>query len=42
MKSGMKSATKEPQYYHNLNNNHLLIDFPGFNDTGGPIQKTFI
>lgn len=37
MAYGLKSVTKEPFYYFNKDNNYLLIDFPGFNDTDGAI-----
>ncbi|CAD8061888.1 unnamed protein product [Paramecium sonneborni] len=35
MASGMNSITKEPNFYYNEFNNHLIIDFPGFQDTNG-------
>ncbi|CAD8080628.1 unnamed protein product [Paramecium primaurelia] len=35
MFGGMNSITKEPNFYHNSQNNHLIIDFPGFQDTSG-------
>ncbi|CAD8102623.1 unnamed protein product [Paramecium sonneborni] len=35
MGAGMNSITKEPNFYHNQKNNHLIIDFPGFQDTKG-------
>ncbi|CAD8152030.1 unnamed protein product [Paramecium octaurelia] len=35
MIGGMNSITKEPNFYHNYENNHLIIDFPGFQDTSG-------
>lgn len=38
MANGVKSVTKEPHYYYNKNNNCLLIDFPGFNDTEGAMS----
>ena len=38
MKSGLQSITKEPKYYFNDEKNHLLIDFPGFNDTKGALD----
>ncbi|CAD8191406.1 unnamed protein product [Paramecium pentaurelia] len=42
MAPGIRSVTKEPHYYFNKDNNYLLIDFPGFNDTDGAMQQTFI
>ncbi|CAK84043.1 unnamed protein product (macronuclear) [Paramecium tetraurelia] len=42
MANGVKSVTKEPHYYYNKNNNCLLIDFPGFNDTEGAMSQSFI
>ncbi|CAD8107984.1 unnamed protein product [Paramecium sonneborni] len=35
MATGTNSITKEPNFYHNKQNNHLIIDFPGFQDTNG-------
>ncbi|CAK89860.1 unnamed protein product (macronuclear) [Paramecium tetraurelia] len=35
MIGGMNSVTKEPNFYHNTQNNHLIVDFPGFQDTNG-------
>ncbi|CAD8115905.1 unnamed protein product [Paramecium primaurelia] len=42
MANGVKSVTKEPHYYFNKDNNYLLIDFPGFNDTEGAMQQFFV
>ncbi|CAD8102816.1 unnamed protein product [Paramecium sonneborni] len=42
MKAGIKSITKEPYYYFKKENNHLLIDFPGFQDTEGVMQQRII
>lgn len=39
MKGGMNSVTKEPKYYFNPESNHLLIDFPGFQDTDGEVDQ---
>ncbi|CAK79843.1 unnamed protein product (macronuclear) [Paramecium tetraurelia] len=39
MKGGMVSVTKEPKFYMNNNNKHLLIDFPGFQDTTGNVDQ---
>ncbi|CAK79310.1 unnamed protein product (macronuclear) [Paramecium tetraurelia] len=39
MKGGMSSVTKEPKYYFNSEYNHLLIDFPGFQDTDGELDQ---
>ena len=33
MNDGVRSVTKEPNYFFNDEKNHLLIDFPGFKDT---------
>ncbi|CAD8181448.1 unnamed protein product [Paramecium pentaurelia] len=41
MKGGMKSVTKEPNYYFNEEYNHLLIDFPGFQDTNDILNWIF-
>lgn len=38
MMGGTKSITKEPIYHFNEKYNHLIIDFPGFKDTGGEIE----
>ncbi|CAD8152120.1 unnamed protein product [Paramecium octaurelia] len=42
MKGGMQSVTKEPKYYFNEEFNHLLIDFPGFQDTNGEFDQIMI
>ncbi|CAD8101326.1 unnamed protein product [Paramecium sonneborni] len=39
MNGGMISVTKEPNFYLNTQNNHLIIDFPGFNDTNGELDQ---
>ena len=38
MKGGMNSVTKDPNFYYNSKNNHMIIDFPGFNDTNGELD----
>lgn len=38
MKGGTQSITKEPIYHFNEKYNHLIIDFPGFKDTGGEVE----
>ncbi|CAK56540.1 unnamed protein product (macronuclear) [Paramecium tetraurelia] len=42
MKGGMNSVSKEPNYYFNSEYNHLLIDFPGFQDTNGKLDQLLI
>ncbi|CAK89816.1 unnamed protein product (macronuclear) [Paramecium tetraurelia] len=42
MKGGMQSVTKQPKYYFNEEFNHLLIDFPGFQDTNGEFDQIMI
>ncbi|CAD8187687.1 unnamed protein product [Paramecium octaurelia] len=42
MKGGMNSVSKEPNYYFNSEYNHLLIDFPGFQDTNGQFDQLLI
>ncbi|CAD8210831.1 unnamed protein product [Paramecium pentaurelia] len=36
---GMISITKTPNYFFNKQNNHLIIDFPGFQDTNGNFDQ---
>ncbi|CAD8111675.1 unnamed protein product [Paramecium primaurelia] len=36
---GMISITKAPNYFFNKQNNHLIIDFPGFQDTNGDFDQ---
>lgn len=42
MKGGSLSITREPHYFLNQNNKHILIDFPGFCDTGSQMAKNAI
>lgn len=35
MNPGLESVTKEPNFFYNESNKHLIIDFPGFLDTNG-------
>ncbi|CAD8155999.1 unnamed protein product [Paramecium octaurelia] len=42
MNAGAISVTKEPNFFYNKNNNHLIIDFPGFLDTNGDFDQLLI
>ncbi|CAK76174.1 unnamed protein product (macronuclear) [Paramecium tetraurelia] len=42
MNAGVISVTKQPNFFHNKNNNHLIIDFPGFLDTNGDWDQLLI
>ncbi|CAD8066625.1 unnamed protein product [Paramecium primaurelia] len=42
MNPGLESVTKEPNFFYNESNKHLIIDFPGFLDTNGDWDQLLI